>query len=76
MITCSEEVSNAVLEKDANLQKRKTDIFHPSEKNQVTDINKVKIKMKQKNDMAMTYITMAFEINSTVNHMSKSKSTF
>ena len=30
--------------------------------------------MKQKNDMAMAYITMAFEMNIAMNHVNKSKS--
>ena len=36
--------------------------------------DKATIKIKQKSDMGMAYITMAFETNAAMNHLNKYKS--
>ena len=41
--------------------------------NQSNPIDKAKIEMKERNDVAMAYLTMPFDTNKAMNHVNKCK---
>ena len=64
---------DAVLAKGANLPKKEKDVVDPSVLDPNNTINKAKIKMKPKNNMAMAYINIAFEMNTIMNQVNECK---
>ena len=59
---------DTVLEKEVNLLKEEKHVLDPSVLDPKNATNKAKIKMMQKHDMAIAYITMAFETNHVNKH--------